>query len=95
LFRRKFPGVLIFAIPNGGGRSKAQGAKLKAEGVVPGVPDLFVPEWALFVEMKTAKNGRLSKPQKEIIPQLEKCGYRVIIGYGVDDAIKQLKELYQ
>ena len=33
---------LLFAIPNGGARSKATAAKLKAEGVVPGVADLIL-----------------------------------------------------
>ena len=35
------PYNLIFAIPNGGQRHKAVAAKLKAEGVKSGVPDLF------------------------------------------------------
>lgn len=33
---------LLFAIPNGGARSKATAGKLKAEGVVPGVADLIL-----------------------------------------------------
>lgn len=33
---------LLFAIPNGGARSKATAGKLKAEGVVPGVSDLIL-----------------------------------------------------
>ena len=32
-FRQTLPTIRIFAIPNGGGRSKAQGARLKVEGV--------------------------------------------------------------
>ncbi len=58
-FRAKFAGVLIFAVPNGGKRSISAGKKFKAEGVVAGVPDLFVPEWNLWVEMKRASGGRL------------------------------------
>lgn len=37
---RRYP---VFAIPNGGSRNKAEAAKLKAEGVSAGVPDLFIP----------------------------------------------------
>lgn len=33
---------LLFAVPNGGARSKATAGKLKAEGVVPGVSDLIL-----------------------------------------------------
>ena len=31
-FRRKYEGVLIFAIPNGGKRALSEAARLKAEG---------------------------------------------------------------
>ena len=33
---------LMFAIPNGGHRHKAVAAKMKAEGVQAGVPDIFI-----------------------------------------------------
>ena len=33
----------IFAIPNGGLRSKTEAARMKAAGVTAGVPDLFLP----------------------------------------------------
>ena len=43
-FRYQYPSFarLLFAIPNGGARDKATGSLLKAEGVVAGVPDLFL-----------------------------------------------------
>ena len=61
---------LLFAVPNGGARSKATAGKLKAEGVVAGVADLIllVPkQWAfaLCIEMKTEK-GRQSPEQMEL-----------------------------
>lgn len=34
--------TMLFAIPNGGPRAKAAGAKLRAEGVRPGAPDLML-----------------------------------------------------
>ena len=34
---------LLFHIPNGGSRNKAEAANLKAQGVKPGVPDLCLP----------------------------------------------------
>ncbi len=47
----------MFAIPNGGGRSIAQAAGLKAEGVKRGVADVFLPLpkgrfHGLWIEMK-------------------------------------------
>ena len=42
--KRKFPMLKwIYAVPNGGDRHKAVAAKLKAEGVKPGVPALCLP----------------------------------------------------
>ena len=89
-FRREYPSVRIFAIPNGGGRSMAQGAALKAEGVSAGVPDLFVPAWGLWVEMKRSTEGVVSPAQKDWIAYLEGIGHTVIIGRGFDDAMEQV-----
>ena len=85
-FRRTYKDVHIFAIPNGGYRTPAGAAKMKATGVMPGVPDLFIPEWHLWVEMKRQKGGVLSKEQKTMIAYLEAVGYRVIVGRGCADA---------
>jgi hypothetical protein len=71
-FRQTYPDTLIFAIPNGGLRSKSQALKLKVEGVVPGIPDLFIPAWMTWVEMKKAKGGVLSKEQQLMIKYCQK-----------------------
>jgi len=92
-FRRNYPGVRIFAIPNGGGRSMAQGASLKAEGVTPGVPDLFVPAWLLWVEMKRETGGVVSPVQRDWIEYLESIGHRVIVGRGFEDAKRQIEDV--
>ena len=91
-FRTKFPKVLIFAIPNGGKRSIGAGKKFKAEGVVAGIPDLFIPAWDVWVEMKRESGGRLSPDQREMIKYLESEGYHVIVGKGAKDASKQIME---
>jgi len=85
-FRRKWPDVRIFAIPNGGYRSRATAGRLKAEGVSPGVPDLFIPAWGLWVEMKRSKGGSLSAEQKDWIAYLESVRFWCIVGKGADDA---------
>jgi hypothetical protein len=85
-FRRTFPDVRIFAIPNGGSRSRSQGAKLKVEGVSAGVPDLFIPQGTVWVEMKRAKGGTVSADQKYWHAYLRGIGQTVIVGYGFEDA---------
>jgi hypothetical protein len=90
-FRKTHQGVIIFAIPNGGGRSITQGVALKSEGVLAGIPDLFIPEWRLWIEMKRAKGGRVSNEQKEFKIYLEKVGYEVIICKGAEDAMCKIQ----
>jgi hypothetical protein len=85
-FRQNWPGVVIFAIPNGGLRNPAAALRLKVEGVLPGVPDLFVPEWRLWIEMKRAKGGITSKEQREMLLYLRRVGYDAIVCAGADEA---------
>jgi len=59
-FRRQYAGVRIFAIPNGGSRSQREGGRFKLEGVSAGVPDLYIPAWRTWIEMKRQKGGSLS-----------------------------------
>lgn len=86
-FRRKYAPVRIFAIPNGGYRSRATAARLKAEGVSRGVPDLFIPEWSLWIEMKRTKGGKLSPDQVNWIKYLKDLGNTVHVAYGAYDAM--------
>jgi hypothetical protein len=69
----------------------AQGASLKAEGVTAGVPDLFVPAWKLWVEMKKATGGTVSPVQRDWIAYLNGIGHHVIIGRGFEDAKRQIE----
>lgn len=92
-FRQALPDVRIMAIPNGGVRTAATAGRLKAEGVCAGVPDLFIPAWGLWIEMKRAKGGKVSPQQKDWHDYLASCGYRVIVCLGCADAIKQAQQL--
>lgn len=89
-FRQKFPEILIFAIPNGEYRAMTTAKKLRAEGVVPGVPDLFIPDWLVWIEMKRKEGGSVSDDQKRIHKYLEGIGQKVIVGYGAEDASRKL-----
>jgi len=89
-FRGRFPDVLIFAIPNGEKRSINVAKRLKAEGVVAGIPDLYVPQWNLWIEMKRQSGGRLSPEQKAMIEYLKCIGHTVIVGKGAADASSQV-----
>jgi hypothetical protein len=91
-FRKTYPDTRILAIPNGGIRSASQGANLKAEGVSAGVPDLVVPAWLLWIEMKRSIGGTVSPVQKDWIAYLESIGHLVIIGRGFEDAKAQVKK---
>lgn len=87
--RLQHPNTFIFAIPNGGARNAVTGAMLKAEGVVAGVPDLFIAEacggWnGLFIEMKT-KKGVLSERQKNVIAVLKQRGYLTAVCRSFED----------
>ena len=93
-FRQTWPGVRIFAIPNGGARSKATAGRLKAEGVASGVPDLFIPAWRLWVEMKRRKGGSVSAEQKDWIAYLESVNYWCIVGKGADDAKAKISTFF-
>ena len=64
-FRQTFKGVLIAAIPNGGGRPPQVALAMKLEGVLRGMPDLYVMKWHLWIEMKKI-GGDVEKHQKEM-----------------------------
>lgn len=94
-FRQTFAGVRIFAIPNGGARSITTAAKLKVEGVSAGVPDLYVPAWKLWIEMKRVKGGVVDKSQKDWHEYLTSIGDTVIVCRGADEAKQMIKQVQQ
>lgn len=80
---------LLFAVPNGGRRSKVEACIMKAEGTMAGVADLLllVPNetcHGLCIEMKTA-TGRQSSSQKEWEQAVTEQGYCYTICRSFDD----------
>ena len=91
------PKVPYFATPNGGHRHPAVAAKLKAEGVKAGVPDLCIPVarggfHGFFLELKRAKGGKLSDDQKAWITELLAQGYEVKVCAGFEAAKAAIEE---
>jgi VRR-NUC domain len=93
----RWPALRWFAaVPNGGARSKVAGAKLKAEGVRPGVPDYLWPQRSgayvgLALELK-AKGGRVDPAQREWLAHLEAQGWRCVVAHGADEAWAAIRE---
>lgn len=86
----------LFAVPNGGKRSKSEAVKLKREGVRAGVPDLMLPVarhgyHGLFIEMKRLKYSSTSKEQKDWHEFLTKQGYKVVVCKGHERAQEAIK----
>ena len=96
LQRRRLPELnLLFAIPNGGYRSKATAGRLKAEGVKAGVPDIFMPVargefHGLFIEMKAGRN-KPTVTQAAWLYHLSQQGYKVAVCYGFEPAIELIE----
>lgn len=83
-FRLQYPHEIIYAIANGGDRNIITATRLKAEGVVSGIPDLHIPCMrkgfgGLYIEMKNGRKGRVSDSQKEIMNHLAERGYKCYI----------------
>lgn len=87
-FRLKYPKYLIYAIPNGGQRNKIVAAKLKAEGVLSGIPDLHIPVakqgfHGLYIEMKAGKN-KARENQISVMQKLSNEGFRCEVCWTAD-----------
>lgn len=79
----------LFAVGNGGARSRTEAAIMNGEGVTAGVADLLllVPNathHGLAIEMKTAK-GRQQPSQKEWQQAAEAQGYRYEVVRSFDE----------
>tara|TARA_R110002072_G_scaffold298960_1_gene473690 strand:+ start:6377 stop:6745 length:369 start_codon:yes stop_codon:yes gene_type:complete len=94
------PNIFDMAIhvPNGGKRSKAEGAIFKAMGVKKGFPDIavFMPTEdfsGLMIEMKSAK-GSPTPDQIDWGERLGERGYRWVICYGWQEAAQATSDYF-
>ena len=95
---KRFPGIdLLHATPIGGERHPAVAAKLKAEGVKAGVPDVSWPVArggfiGLAIEFKNG-DGNPTKEQRERIDRLQKEGWCVAVCWSWEEKIILAAEL--
>lgn len=83
-----------FANPNGGNRDTLEAKRLKAQGVLAGVSDIFLMiakqgYHGLWIEMKHGDN-ELSDKQKIFKKNAVRAGYQHVTCYSVDDAIEEV-----
>lgn len=88
--------TLLFAIHNQGHGDAIRGAKAKAEGVKPGVPDLMLPisrghYHGLFIEMKRETEGDESDQQVKWRNKLTGQGYLCCVCHGWKQAVDVLR----
>jgi len=86
----------MFAIPNGGYRTKATAGKMAAEGLKAGIADVFVPipskdYHGLFIEMKFGRN-KLTELQQEFFEYATQQGYCCKVAYSAEEAIEIIDE---
>lgn len=89
--------VLLYHVPNGGHRNKAEAGRFRAEGVKAGVPDLCLPVprggfHGLYIELKRLKGSKTSEDQKAWLSRLEEQGYCVALCKGWEAAANVIME---
>jgi hypothetical protein len=97
-------------VPNGGNRDAATGAKMKKQGVKPGVPDVLIfdkpdrfssainPDFAIsgiVIELKRQKGGKVRESQEKWLQKLNNRGWITNICHGADEAIDWLEDIFE
>lgn len=94
----RFPELtLLYHVPNGGSRTKAEAGRFRAEGVKAGVPDLCLPVargefHGLYVELKRLKGSKTSEEQTGWLSELAAQGYYTALCKGWEAAAKIIEE---
>lgn len=87
---------LLHSIPNGGKRNRLEAIRLKREGALAGVSDIFLPVsrggfHGLYIELKV-KDGKPSSNQKWWIAETTKQGYFSTVCFGWVEASEVIKK---
>lgn len=78
---------LLFHVPNQGAKNAKEGAKLKAMGVIAGVPDLICLRPLCGIELKMP-TGRIDPNQKSIHEHWSTNGIPVYVCWDAGDVVK-------
>lgn len=95
--KNKYPELdLMYHVPNEGKRSAAMGARLKAEGLKAGVPDVCLPTAhggyiGLYIEMKVKPN-KPTEQQKQWLRDLRGAGHFTAVCYSWEEAKNLIEE---
>jgi hypothetical protein len=92
-------GLTWFHVPNEGDRKPQYRAKLRRQGLKPGVPDVIIVDpppafpnaKGAAIELKRRKGGKVSEEQMDWIIKLNLLGWKTAVCKGKDEAIEQLK----
>ena len=97
LMQAQYPELsLLHAIGNGGKRNLIEAVRMKREGVLAGVSDIFLPVsrggfHGLYIELKVGK-GKASDSQEWWIAETTKQGYYSTVCYGWVEASETIKK---
>lgn len=64
--------------------------KRYSQGLYKGCPDLFVPEYGLFIELKRRDGGVVSLEQQKAHRELRALGYEVVVCHGAKEAWQEI-----
>lgn len=96
----KYPCLhLLHCSLNGVPMTKGQAGRAIGQGMLAGIPDLFLPYpcrkyHGLYLELK-AENGRLSPEQKIMLATLASLGYKTCVCFGHQQAIDAIRSYYE
>lgn len=91
--RLVFHGIVCVHVPNSGKRTEAGGRRLKAEGMMPGFPDLILLRaggLVGFMEVK-ALDGSLQPNQRDCAAMLTRMGQLYAVVRSQDEALAAVR----
>ena len=89
---RAQPGVVYFAVPNGGYRNVVEARNLKLDGVTAGVSDIIMlHDGNMFALELKAEGGRPTESQLEFIDLVKAAGGYAVWVNGLDAALRTLE----
>lgn len=83
--------AMLYHVPNEGKRTRATGARMRAEGLRAGVPDVNLDVarggyHGLRIEFKRRRGGRVSPEQRDWLDALRAQGYAAVVAHGWEEA---------